>query len=88
MKSELLSLEKMLPDVVSAIDTWVEKVGDRDDGKGVQISGHRQHLETQLTDFRKKMSTIYDFMGDRGLVNFEPTGFADELEHEDLTHQF
>ena len=40
----------------------------------------RTKLERELIEFREKLAMVYDFMGDRGLVEFQPTGWGVQLD--------
>jgi hypothetical protein len=73
---ELKSLEEMIPDITGSAENWLKYQKQRDqygwrDEYGT--SAARAALEDRLTDIRQKLATVYDFMGDRGLTNFEPT---------------
>jgi hypothetical protein len=73
---ELRSLGEMIPDVETTAEQWL-KYQERRDKWGWQdqegTAAARGSLEARLTEIRDKMATVYDFMGDRGLTNFEPT---------------
>jgi hypothetical protein len=73
---ELERLHDEIPDVQSASESWLKYQEQREkygwqDQYGTQAS--RMALEDRLTQIRQRLALVYDFMSDRGLVNFEPT---------------
>jgi hypothetical protein len=73
---ELERLHDEIPDVQSAAESWLkhqeerEKYGWQDQ---YATAASRMALEDRLTEIRQRLALVYDFMSDRGLVNFEPT---------------
>lgn len=80
LESELDSLERDFEPLRKAIKSWANPIYKDQEW----IATQRNRLENELTAFRDRMAVIYDFMGDRGLANFEPTSLrnARELERE------
>jgi hypothetical protein len=73
---EVERLEREIPELVKSCKHWVKHQDERRKwGSTDQYSAQyaRSAMERRLMKFRHDMATVYDFMGDRGLVNFEPT---------------
>jgi hypothetical protein len=73
---ELERLHDEIPDVNASAQSWL-KLQEQRDKYGWQdqygIAASRMALEDRLTQIRQRLALVYDFMSDRGLVNFEPT---------------
>lgn len=88
--SILLSENKALADLEEELreagEAWMESVNRREEGSSDWLTkGRRERLERLLTEYRFKLAAVYDFMGDRGMVDFAPTGYASELGVEDVS---
>lgn len=68
--SEIEALDKLDEEVKTACKDWIYAKDNNKDQYEVNLA--RNKVERVLIEFRQKISTIYDFMGDRGLVNFIP----------------
>lgn len=94
MKVTQLSL-KMFLDSVKALDTaavevrekaqyWLGLQEDRQVGytpDAYVVNVARSNLEDALEHYREQLAHTYDFMGDKGFVNFVPTGvYVDDSE--------
>lgn len=67
-------------------ERWLYYQRDRADWGNTDQAGTahaRMAFEQELMDLRERMATVYDFMGDRGFVNFEPPEFVAALRGED-----
>lgn len=54
-----------------AASAWIEQQKWRDNGYAVDqyhVSVVRERLEIAITQYRKTLADVYDFMGDKGLV--------------------
>lgn len=74
-KSELHVLNKQAIATEKAIDEWLAIQKDRErygstDQEWARMA--RDKLERELIKYRAQLATVYDFMGDRGLVDFVP----------------
>lgn len=80
--TEAESLCDLVPSLKEASEEWIKLQNRRDAGWTVdqdQINYIRSKVERLLMQFREKMATVYDFQGDRGLVNFEATGLKEHF---------
>jgi hypothetical protein len=76
---EITSLERQFPEIRKSCRAWLALQDQRKEYGSInpyQLQAERADMEERLMDFRQKLATIYDYMGDRGLVNFVPTGVA------------
>lgn len=67
---EVEQLDKMLDPLKNAAKDWMRAKDTTLDQWTINM--YRNKLESEMMEFRQKIATIYDFMGDRGLVNFIP----------------
>ena len=54
-----------------AASIWIKEQKYRDEGYAVDqyhVSIVRERLEIAITQYRKQLADVYDFMGDKGLV--------------------
>ena len=81
---ELDRLEEAVKEVEEAAKPWLWHQNDRQTWGNTDqyaASAARLALEEKLMVLRERMAIAYDFQGDRGLVNFEPTGLASPEDH-------
>lgn len=62
--SEVEALSKLNETVVLACKDWVYAKDHNMDQ--YEVNSRRNKVERELIEFRQKIATIYDFMGDRG----------------------
>src|SRR5215831_15941041 len=87
---ELTALENLVPDLRESIDKWSTLQDDRERYGSIDqewVAIQRSGMEKHLTQFREKMGTIYDFMGDRGLAEFIPTRIRNEMAEAERLRQ-
>lgn len=78
----VVRFEQDVPDLLDACDKWLEvqKVAGTYQAFTTDAAQRRRYdLEQKLTEIRQDMAAIYDFMGDRGFVNFTPTDLTVQL---------
>src|SRR4051812_38114175 len=66
-------LETLVGDIEKlniAANKWLEDQENRTKVSPYTIQMHRENLEEQLNQFRYRLATVYDFQGDRGMVDF------------------
>lgn len=76
---EVKALERKRPALEEAAQAWLAMQKQRQDYgsvDGLKLQGVRMKLEDELMEYRQALANVYDFMGDKGLVNFVPTGVA------------
>ena len=77
---EVKSLEAPTERVTKASERWLKLQKEREawgSSDPYWIALARNELEGALIEYRERLAVIYDVMGDKGLVNFIPTGTAD-----------
>lgn len=66
-------LETLVDDIEKlniAANKWLEDQEDRTKVNPYTIQMDRENLEEKLNEFRYRLATVYDFQGDRGMVDF------------------
>lgn len=79
---EVDTLCDMRAELKEAGKSWLRFQEERDKWGSVDqywTAISRSKLERKLVEFREKLAMVYDFMGDRGLVEFTPTHFEEEV---------
>lgn len=68
---QLANLNGSKTKMQNAASAWIEQQKWRDEGYAVDqyhVSIVRERLEVAITEYRKTLADVYDFMGDKGLV--------------------
>jgi hypothetical protein len=85
---ELETLIDDIEKVNNAAKTWLDDQENRSLRSQWTIQMHRETLENNLNDLRYRLATVYDFQGDRGMVDFlvgSLNGHPEEVDEEDDT---
>lgn len=70
---------EQIEDTKKAANHWLRYQNERELYGSADQQGNayaRLALEQELMKLRERLAIVYDFQGDRGLANFEPTGLA------------
>lgn len=81
---ELERVQEQIEKTKKASENWLWYQKDRQEWGNTNqyaASSARLKLETELMVLRERLAVAYDFQGDRGLVNFEPTGLSSPEDH-------
>jgi len=91
---ELETLVQDIEKVTTAANKWIDDQENRSLRSQWTIQIDRERLENSLNELRYRLATVYDFQGDRGMVDFlvgsmngHPQEEEEEEKFEDLEYE-
>jgi len=91
---ELETLKEDIDKVIGSGNKWVDDQENRSLRSQWTIQIDRERLENHLNELRYRLATVYDFQGDRGMVDFlvgslngHPQEEEEEEKFEDLEYE-